>query len=194
MDFRASRSLRERIAAGAELVTFLGRQAAGRSAGGNRGWQARAGREAQIAIALKRALRCDKLTLAALSATLRLYLRSSESGDAYFPRCDSSRRSVARDEADGAARPRHPGRASSARSFDARSSIRPRRLARARCRPKNCRPVAIRVTHPTISANSIASIFSAARATDHRPHHRRRLSTRFAHHRRSGGVRRCFRA
>jgi L-seryl-tRNA(Ser) seleniumtransferase len=150
----------ERVAAGADLVSFSGDKLLGGPQAG-----IVVGKREMIAKlkgnALKRALRCDKLTLAALSATLRLYLRSGNLA-AELPTLRFLLRSVAEMKQ---LAPR------------ARDILADRLGAQFRCEiiestaqigsgalPTEELPtIAIRVTHPGISANSIADIFRHAK-------------------------------
>jgi L-seryl-tRNA(Ser) seleniumtransferase len=150
----------ERIAAGADLVSFSGDKLLGGPQAG-----IVVGKREMIARlkgnALKRALRCDKLTLAALSATLRLYLRSGNlAGE--LPTLRFLMRSVAEMKQMA---PR------------ARDILQDRLGAEFRCEiiesssqigsgalpTEELATIAIRVTHPRISADSIADIFRRAK-------------------------------
>ena len=149
----------ERIAAGADLVSFSGDKLLGGPQAG-----IVVGKRAMVARlkanALKRALRCDKLTLAALSATLRVYLRSGNLA-ADIPTLRFLTRTVAEMKQIA---PR------------ARDILVDRLGAEFRCEiiestsqigsgalPTEELPtIAIRVTHPRVSANSIADIFRRA--------------------------------
>ena len=146
----------ERIAAGADLVTFSGDKLLGGPQAG-----IVVGKREMVAKlksnALKRALRCDKLTLAALSATLRLYLRSGNLA-ADIPTLRFLTRSIA-EMKQIAPRARdiladHLGAEFRCEIIDSTSQIGSGALP-----TEELPTVAIRVTHPRISANSIADIF-----------------------------------
>ena len=149
----------ERIATGAGIVTFSGDKLLGGPQAG-----IMVGRRELIeqvrANPLKRALRCDKLTLAALEATLRLYLRGDIANA--LPTLRMLRRSPA--EIDVVAhRARDVVRQRLASEFklevvDAYSEIGSGSLPTAKLKTR-----AIRVTHPTLTANSIAAMFRHAR-------------------------------
>ena len=150
----------ERIAAGADLVSFSGDKLLGGPQAG-----IVVGKRDIIAKlkgnALKRALRCDKLTLAALSATLRLYLRSGNLvGE--LPTLRFLMRPV---EAMKQIAPRardilmeHLGAKFQCEIIESTSQIGSGALP-----TEELPTVAIRVTHPNISANSIADMFRRAK-------------------------------
>ena len=150
----------DRIGAGADLVSFSGDKLLGGPQAG-----IIVGRRELIAKlkanALKRALRCDKLTLAALSATLRLYLRSGSLA-VELPTLRFLTRSV-HEMKQIAPRARdilsdHLGADFRCEIIESTSQIGSGALP-----TEELPTIAIRVTHPQISANSIADIFRRAR-------------------------------
>ncbi|MGH7923742.1 MAG: L-seryl-tRNA(Sec) selenium transferase [Candidatus Binatus sp.] len=152
--------VRERIAAGAAVVTFSGDKLLGGPQAG-----VIVGRRAAVdrikRNPLKRALRCDKLTLAALAATMRLYLRSGDLG-AELPTLRILGRSVAEI---GAIAPRareivaeRLGAGYAVEIVDAAAQVGSGAMP-----VEELKSVAIRVTHPEKSANAIAAMFRRAR-------------------------------
>jgi L-seryl-tRNA(Ser) seleniumtransferase len=152
--------VRERIAAGAAVVTFSGDKLLGGPQAG-----VIVGRRAAIdrikRNPLKRALRCDKLTFAALSETLRLYLRSRDLG-ADLPTLRILGRSLGEI---GAIAPRardivaeRLGVGYVVEIVDATSQVGSGAMP-----VEELKSVALRVTHPDKSANAIAAMFRRAR-------------------------------
>ena len=152
--------VRERIAAGAACVTFSGdKLLGGPQAGvivGNRAAIDRIKRNP-----LRRALRCDKLTLAALAATLRLYLRSADLS-VELPTLRILGRSVSEI---GAIAPRardilveHLGDGYGVEIVETTSQVGSGAMP-----VEELKSVAIRVSHPEKSANAIAAMFRRAR-------------------------------
>jgi L-seryl-tRNA(Ser) seleniumtransferase len=152
--------VRERVAAGAGVVTFSGdKLLGGPQAGivvGRRDLVERIKRNP-----LKRALRCDKLTLAALSATLGIYLRSKDIGSEL-----PTLRILGRSKSEIAAMaPRaceilveRLGAEYRVEIVDATSQVGSGAMP-----VKELDTVALRVTHPRRSANAIAAMFRRAR-------------------------------
>jgi L-seryl-tRNA(Ser) seleniumtransferase len=152
--------VRERIAAGAAIVTFSGDKLLGGPQAG-----VIAGRRAAIERIkrnpLKRALRCDKLTLAALAATMRLYLRSNDLASE-LPTLRILGRSVS-ELAALAPRAREIvaerlGVGYMVEIVDAASQVGSGAMP-----VEELKSVALRVTHPVKSANAIAAMFRRAR-------------------------------
>ena len=152
--------VRDRIAAGAAIVTFSGDKLLGGPQAG-----IIVGRRAAIdrikRNPLKRALRCDKLTLAALAATLRLYLRSKDLGDE-LPTLRILGRSVSEI---GAIAPRareilaeRLGAGYAVEIVDTTSQVGSGAMP-----VEELKSVALRVSHPEKSANAIAAMFRRAR-------------------------------
>ncbi len=152
--------VRDRIAAGATVVTFSGDKLLGGPQTG-----VIVGRRTAIdrikRNPLKRALRCDKLTLAALAATMRLYLRSRDLGDE-LPTLRILRRSVSEI---GAIAPRareilaeRLGAGYAVEIVDTASQVGSGAMP-----VEELKSVAVRVTHLEKSANAIAAMFRRAR-------------------------------
>jgi len=152
--------VRDRIAAGAAIVTFSGDKLLGGPQAG-----VIVGRRAAIdrikRNPLKRALRCDKLTLAALSATMRLYLRSGD----LVHELPTLRILSRRASEIGAIAPRareivaeRLGDGYVVDIVDTTSQVGSGAMP-----VEELKSVALRVTHPEKSANAIAAMFRRAR-------------------------------
>jgi L-seryl-tRNA(Ser) seleniumtransferase len=110
---------------------------------------------------LKRALRCDKLTLAALSATLRLYLRSSELAT-QLPTLRILGRSVS-EIREMAPRAREILAEELGAGYVLEIVDAAGQVGSGAIPTEQLESVAIRVTHPAKSPNTIASMFRRAR-------------------------------
>jgi L-seryl-tRNA(Ser) seleniumtransferase len=152
--------VRERIAAGAAVVTFSGDKLLGGPQAG-----VIVGRRAAIdrikRNPLKRALRCDKLTLAALSATMRLYLRSRDLRDE-LPTLRILGRSVS-EIAAIAPRAREIVAERLAGGYIVEIVDAASQVGSGAMPVEELKSVALRVTHPEKSANAIAAMFRRAR-------------------------------
>ena len=152
--------VRERIAAGAAVVTFSGDKLLGGPQAG-----VIVGRRAAIdrikRNPLKRALRCDKLTLAALAATLRLYLRSGDLASELPTLRMLSRRATEIGAIAPSAREivvEQLGDGYVVEIVEAASQVGSGAMP-----VEELKSVALRVTHPGKSANAIAAMFRRAR-------------------------------
>ena len=150
----------ERVAAGADVVTFSGdKLLGGPQAGIVVGRREMVGKLKRNA--LKRALRCDKLTLAALSATLRLYLRSSNlSGD--LPTLRFLTRSVS-EMKQMAPRARDILAERLGQDFRVEVIESSSQIGSGALPTEELPTVALRVIHPRLSPDAIADIFRRAR-------------------------------
>ncbi len=150
----------ERIAAGAGVVTFSGDKLLGGPQAG-----VLAGKRELIAKLkanpLKRALRCDKLTLAALSATLRLYLRSNDVQSA-IPTLRHLRRPVAELEAEAVTvRAILAGRLGGEFHIEVVASTS--QVGSGSLPDAELETRALKLTHPALSPDAVAAIFRNAR-------------------------------
>ena len=152
--------VRDRIATGAAIVTFSGDKLLGGPQAG-----VIVGRRAVIdrikRNPLKRALRCDKLTLAALSATMRLYLRAGDLAHELPTLRILSRRA----SEIGAIAPRareivaeRLGDGYVVEIIEVTSQVGSGAMP-----VEELKSVALRVTHPEKSTNAIAAMFRRAR-------------------------------
>ena len=150
----------ERIAAGAAVVTFSGdKLLGGPQAGVIVGHGAALERIKRNP--LKRALRCDKLTLAALAATLRLYLRSADPGQE-LPTLRILGRSVSEISAI-APRAREIVAERLGIGYAVEIVETASQVGSGAMPVEELKSIAIRVTHPEKSANAIAAMFRRAR-------------------------------
>jgi L-seryl-tRNA(Ser) seleniumtransferase len=152
--------VRERIAAGTAVVTFSG----DKLLGGPQAGVIVGRREALDRIKrnpLKRALRCDKLTLAALAETLRLYLRSADLGSE-LPTLRILGRSVS-EIAAIAPRAREIVAERLGEGYVVQIVETTSQVGSGAMPVEELKSVAIRVTHPEKSANAIAAMFRRAR-------------------------------
>jgi L-seryl-tRNA(Ser) seleniumtransferase len=150
----------ERIAAGAGLVTFSGDKLLGGPQAG-----VVVGKRELVAKLksnpLKRALRCDKLILAALSATLRLYLRSSDLA-AQLPTLRLLRRPVGELEL-VAQRAKAILIERLGAEFQIDIAASTSQIGSGSLPTEEIETRALRVIHPKLSANAISALFRHAR-------------------------------
>ena len=152
---------RDRVSAGADLVSFSGDKLLGGPQAGRRRRPAGADRRGCAAHPLARALRVDKLRLAALAATLRLH-RDAPDLAAALPTLRWLTRPLAEMDALGPSDRAAPGGRARAGAHRRRWSSRRARSAAVPRRRRSCRAARSSSSHPTRSADELAARFRAA--------------------------------